>query len=107
VATPIAGDVQAYLATSGTPVARLVVLTPPNGAQDNAVAGPEQACALAVGIRDAARRAAHGHPRARLFLATPLGLALLLGHRWNRVAPTVVYEDLVALGYDAAFTVSA
>jgi hypothetical protein len=35
------------------------------------------------------------------------GLALLLGHRWNRIAPTVVYEDLAALGYEAAFTVSA
>jgi hypothetical protein len=107
VATPIADDVQAFLATRRTPVARLVVLTPPNGSRDNAVAGPEQACALAVGIRDSARRAARGHPRAHLFLAAPMGLALLLGHRWNRVVPTVVYEDLAALGYDAAFTVSA
>ena len=54
-----------------------------------------------------ARRAAHGHPRVHLFLATPMGLALLLGHRWNRVAPTIVYEDLAALGYEAAFTISA
>ena len=30
-----------------------------------------------------------------------------LGHRWNRVAPTTVYEDLAALGYEAAFTISA
>jgi hypothetical protein len=36
-----------------------------------------------------------------------MGLALLLGHRWNRIAPTTVYEDLAALGYEAAFTVSA
>lgn len=36
-----------------------------------------------------------------------MGLALLLGHRWNRVAHTIVYEDLAALGYEAAFTVSA
>jgi hypothetical protein len=36
-----------------------------------------------------------------------MGLALLLGHRWNRVAPTTVYEDLSALGYEAAFTISA
>jgi hypothetical protein len=36
-----------------------------------------------------------------------MGLALLLGHRWNRIAPTVVYEDLAALGYEAAFRVSA
>jgi hypothetical protein len=36
-----------------------------------------------------------------------MGLALLLGHRWNRVAPTVVNEDLAQLGYEAAFTVVA
>jgi hypothetical protein len=107
VATPITTDVKAFLRDSNTPVAQLVVLAAPGGARDNAVAGPEQACALAIGIRDAARRAARGHPRAHLFLATPMGLALLLGHRWNRITPTIVYEDLAALGYEAAFTVSA
>ncbi|MFE5286044.1 hypothetical protein ACFRAQ_13870 [Nocardia sp. NPDC056611] len=25
---------------------------------------------------------------------SPMGLALLLGHRWNRLRPTVVYEDV-------------
>jgi hypothetical protein len=34
-------------------------------------------------------------------------LVLLIGHRWNRIAPTVVYEDVSGLGYEAAFTVSA
>ena len=71
------------------------------------VASPENACALAIGIREAARRAVRGHSKVHLFLACPMGLALLLGHGWNRVAPTVVYEDLAALGYEAAFTVSA
>ena len=107
VATTMAADVQAFLQDPYIPVGRLVVLRPPGGPRDNAVTGPEQACALAVGLRDAARRAAHGHPRVHLFLATPMGLALLLGHRWNRVAPTIVYEDLAALGYEAAFTISA
>jgi hypothetical protein len=37
-----------------------------------------------------------------------MGLSLLLGHRWNRVAPTVVYEEtLEAAQYEPAFTVSA
>lgn len=107
VATAITTDVQAFLQDQHVPVGRLVVLGPPGGPRDDAVAGPEQACALAVGLRDAARRAARGHPRVHLFLAAPMGLALLLGHRWNRVAPTIVYEDLAALGYEAAFTVSA
>jgi len=107
VATTMTADVQAFLQGQRIPVGRLVVLGPPGGPRDNAVAGPEQACALAVGLRDDARRAAHGHPHVHLFLAAPMGLVVLLGHRWNRVAPTTVYEDLAALGYEAAFTVSA
>jgi hypothetical protein len=106
IATPIAADVREFLNSSHVPVGQLVVLRAPGGARDNAIATPEDAAALAVGIRDAARRAARGN-RVHLFLAGPMGLAMLLGHRWNRVAPTTVYEDLAALGYDAAFTVSA
>lgn len=107
VATMMTADVRRFLQEHRIPADRLVVLRPPGGSRDNAVAGPEQACALAVGLRDAARRAARGCPRVHLFLATPMGLALLLGHRWNRIAPTTVYEDLASLGYEAAFTVSA
>ncbi len=83
------------------------MLSPPGGPRDNAVAGPLEACALAYGLREAARQTARGHPRLHLFLAGPMGLSLLLGHRWNRVAPTTVYEDIAALGYEPAFTVSA
>jgi hypothetical protein len=107
VATPIADDVLEFLGEHQLPVDRLVVLSSPGGPRDNAVASPEDACALAVGLRDAARRAARGRRRVHLFLAGPMGLSLLLGHRWNRVAPTIIYEDLGALGYEAAFTVSA
>jgi hypothetical protein len=107
IATPIAEDVLKFLRGQQLPVDRLILLSPPGGARDNAVGSPEDACALAVGIRDAARRAVRGRPRVHLFLAGPMGLSLLLGHRWNRVAPTTVYEDLAALGYEPAFTVSA
>jgi hypothetical protein len=107
IATPIAEDVLDFLRSQQLPVDRLILLSAPGGARDNAVGSPEDACALAVGIRDAARRAARGRPQVHLFLAGPMGLSLLLGHRWNRVAPTTVYEDLAALGYDPAFTVSA
>jgi len=107
IATPIIDDVLAFLQEQAVPVRRLVVLGPDGGPRDSAVANPEEACALAVGIRDAVRRETKGHTRVHLFLAAPMGLALLLGHRWNRVAPTVVYEDLAVLGYEAAFTVNA
>jgi hypothetical protein len=107
IATPIGNDVFTFLHEQGVPVRRLVVVGPSGGPRDNAVAGPEDACALAVGIRDAVRREVKGSPRVHLFLAGPMGLVLLIGHRWNRIAPTVVYEDVSGLGYEAAFTVSA
>jgi len=107
VATPIANDVMAWIREQHVPVGRLIAISPAGGPRDNAVAGPDDACALAIGIREVVRREVKGCPRVHLFIAGPMGLALLLGHRWNRVAPTVVYEDLAALGYDAAFTVSA
>jgi hypothetical protein len=107
VATPIANDVMAWISEQRVPVGRLIAISPAGGPRDNAVAGADDACALAVGIREVVRREVKGCPRIHLFLAGPMGLALLLGHRWNRVAPTVVYEDLAALGYDPAFTVSA
>jgi hypothetical protein len=107
VATPIGDDVMAWIRRRGVPVRRLVAISPAGGPRDNSVVDAEDACALAVGIRDAVRKEVSGHPRVHLFLAGPMSLALLLGHRWNRVAPTVVYEDLAALGYEAAFTVAA
>ena len=107
VATPMADDVLDFLRGQRLPVDRLVLLSPPGGPRDNAVGSPEDACALAYGLRQAARHAARGRPRIHLFLAGPMGLSLLLGHRWNRVALTTVYEDLATLGYEAAFTVSA
>ncbi|MEU3921312.1 SAVED domain-containing protein [Streptomyces sp. NPDC029004] len=62
----------------------------------------------AIGIRNVVRRATRTTPRIHLFIAGPMGLALRLGHRWNRLRPTVVYEDVrTAQGYEAAFTVQA
>lgn len=107
IATPITSDVLSFLRDRDIPVGRLVVLTAPGGPRDNAVRGPADACALAVSIRDAVRREVHGYSRLHLFLAGPMGLALLLGHRWNRVAPTTIYEDLQAAGYEAAFAITA
>lgn len=106
VATPITADVRAHIQGHQLSVGRLITLTPPGGARDNAIATPEDAAALAVGVRDTVRREARGRP-IHLFLAGPMGFALLLGHRWNRVGPTTVYEDLAADGYEAAFTVSS
>ncbi|GLZ29369.1 hypothetical protein Lesp02_15590 [Lentzea sp. NBRC 105346] len=107
VATPITTDVLSFVHDLQLPIGRLITITPPSGPRDSAVKGPDDACALAVGIRDVVRREVRGYGHVHLFLAGPMGLALLLGHRWNRVAPTTIYEDLQSDGYDAAFTITA
>lgn len=107
-ATHITDDVLDYLRDEQIPVDRLVIMQPPAGAKDTSIPTPEAAVALAVGIRDQTRRNAKRCPRIHLFLAGPMGLSLLLGHRWNRVAPTTVYEEVRAhTQYSPAFTVNA
>ncbi len=67
------------------------------------------ATAAAVGIRDLVRQLVreHGARRLHLFLAAPHGLVLLLGHLWDRMPPTQLYEDLgVGNAYQPAFLVS-
>lgn len=107
IAATASADVFTWLQDNETPVRELIALAPPSGApKDNAIADSSVAVALAVGIRDEARRVAAGVERIHLFMAAPLGLALLIGHRWNRVGLTYVYED-VKYGYELAFAVSA
>lgn len=106
VAAAPTGDVLEF--ARSLPVRRLLVLSPVTGARDDAVADAAAAMSLAVGIRDAIRAACRAHPRVHLFLSGPMGLALLLGHRWNRVRPTLVYEDVkLSPCYEHAFSVDA
>ncbi len=112
IAVAIAADptdaVSEYLRSSELPVSRLVVLSFDALPRDNLVQSSEHACALAIGIRNEARVQVRGHSCVHLFQAGPMGLGLLLGHRWNRVAPTLVYEDLgQSRGYEQAFHVDA
>jgi len=96
-----------YLQQAALPVRELVTLLPAGGPHDQAVTGPREAVALAQELRAAVRSELDARPAdtVHLFQAGPGGLALLLGHRWNRVGPTVVYEDLGAgRGYAPAFT---
>lgn len=69
--------------------------------------------AAAAAIVDDARRTITGHclnhgpyDRVHLVMAAPRMIALFLGHRWHRLPPVVVYEDLGAgRGYQPAFTI--
>ncbi|MER5793695.1 SAVED domain-containing protein [Streptomyces sp. NPDC001980] len=109
VATDLTDDVLEYLRGQNLPVSKLVVYAPPGGvAKDGSVADSSAANALAVGIRDHIRRVARPVRRIHLFLACPMGLAVLLGNRWNRLCETVIYEDIkIDEGYEPAFTIQA
>jgi hypothetical protein len=110
VATNPTAAVVEYLRTAKIPVDDLLTVQPATGADDRAVADAGQAVAYAQQIRDRVRQELDRRPaqRVHLFLAGPGGLALLLGHRWNRIRPTVVYEHLgPGRGYIPAFTVDA
>ncbi|TDV48803.1 SAVED domain-containing protein [Actinophytocola oryzae] len=108
VAVDPTDDVLAFVKVGGLPVERLVSLSPGTGIRDNAIDSAAMAAAFAQGCRDAVRKAARHSPRIHLFLAGPTGLALLLGHRWNRLRPTLVYEDVQsAVVYEHAFTLDA
>jgi hypothetical protein len=89
--------VLAYIRDAQLPIHHLLTILPAAGADDQAVASAGQAVAYAQTIRDLVREDLESHPdagRIHLFLAGPGGLALLLGHRWNRTRPTIVYEHL-------------
>ena len=101
-------DVLEFVGAAGLPVERLVSVSPVSGIRDNAIPDAGAAAAFAQGCRDAVRKACRRNTRIHLFLAGPMGLALLLGHRWNRLRPTVVYEDVQGPAvYEKAFTVDA
>jgi hypothetical protein len=106
VAADLADDVRAYLEHEGVAVGRLVIIRPEIGAGRTAIAGPAEARGLANATFDAARAEVRRAkvPVLHLFQAAPLGLAVLLGHTWNRMPETVVYEDMGAgRGYAPTF----
>jgi hypothetical protein len=103
----VACDVEEYLHSSGAPVREFLSLGPAGGSSQTAVPN----AAFAVGWAHAARarivdavRRTHA-PRLHLFFAAPAGATLMLGHHWNLLPPTVVYEHL-GTTYAPAMTIS-
>lgn len=87
------------------PIGNLLTISPQTGAGPNAVNTPAAANGLAVAIRDTVRRNQNSAERIHLFIAGPVGAALLLGHHWNKIARTLIYEHVRCDVYAHAFTV--
>jgi hypothetical protein len=100
-------EIVSYLADVPT-VRRYVALTTPNGPSGRAIADADMAISAALAFRDRIRTLAleEQAPRVHLFLLAPHGLALLLGHLWDRLPPTQLYEDLGSgRGYRPSFLI--
>lgn len=105
VATDVSQDGIANAAAVGA--GKVLVIAPKGGARNGLVQDPGTATALAEQIRDVVRsRLEPETTQILLHLATPAGLALLLGHRWNRMRPTTPYEHTPA-GYIRTFQIPA
>lgn len=94
-----------WIRSSTLPVGKVLTIQPVAGTGPKAIPTPAAANSVAIAIRDIARRHVKGD--IHMFLIGPLGLAVLLGHHWNRVTTTHVYEHLGGTDYTAAFTVDA
>ncbi len=103
----VVDDVAAYCKRSGVPVSQVLELRPAKGVGPNALKSNEEALGWAHSVRERLRAALRdtGARRIHLFMSGPAGAALLLGHCWNRVAPTLVYEHLGGAAYAPTFEV--
>ena len=102
ISTDATLDVRSALLDSHT--GRLVTLGLTEGPSPSLLKGPRDAMAAAIAIRNWVRRNV-GDVEIDLVLAAPAPFALFLGHVWDRIVPTTIYEDLVS-GYESAFRVS-
>jgi hypothetical protein len=100
-------DVATYVRNTQLPVASVIALADALGASQSAVQTPEHAASLARALagqawtirRDRKPEALH------VFFAGPGALAGLIGHRWNMMGKTTVYEH-TGVSYEATLTLT-
>lgn len=87
-------DIQDYIDRAGLPVGRFVTFSSQGAPHRGAVPGPGWAVDWVRQARDKLRHIVGdtSAPRIHLFLAAPAGLALILGHDWNLLPATIVYD---------------
>lgn len=103
-------EVRDYVSAVHLPVKKVTSILPQEGPNSAAVSSSAAAASVAVNVRDAVRRALRDFDaeHIHLFLATPGVLALLLGHRWNSLRSTTIYEHLgPGRSYEPTFQINA
>lgn len=100
LSSDLSPDVLEYLASQQVNAGKYVSIYPVNGASNQSVSGAAEARGYAYTIRDLVRILVREHKpdQVHLFLSAPNGVVLLLGHLWDRMPPTQLYEDLGMVG---------
>lgn len=98
-------EVDAFIRTSGMPVGRLLVLGPPGKPGATAVPSDSWAMGWTRAAREIVRTEANtlNASAVHAFFLCPAGIALMLGHQWNVMPPTVLYE-FVGNSYEPTIT---
>jgi hypothetical protein len=99
ISQPIAEDVLAFITEEQLPVAQLHLYSPAGGANREAITSVEHGAGAAEAVSAALRKDTSRHRGTlHLFISSPLPVALLVGHLWNRMPETQLYEDRGAGG---------
>ena len=109
LAFDLSPDVLTYLRDQEVAVGEYVCLRPVGGANNQTISNAADARRWAYEVRDSIRRLVQEYrpDRIHLFLAGPHGAMLLLGHLWDRMPATQLYEDLGPTeGYSPSYLIS-
>lgn len=90
----LTGDVETYIRQSQPSIGRLIVFGPEAEPSHTAVPSGGWAMAWTRAVREEIRKgpAVGETGRIHMFFQCPAGIALMLGHQWNVMPPTTVYE---------------
>ena len=96
LAFDLSPDVLTYLREHEMDVGQYVCLKPTGGANNQAIRSAAEVRRWAYEVRDSIRRLVQERrpSQIHLFLAGPHGAMLLLGHLWDRMPATQLFEDL-------------
>jgi hypothetical protein len=89
----ITNDVLAYIHNAALPVDALVTIAPSKGASQTAIPGEGEALGFVYTAFEEIRARCHNRSKLHVFQSSPNGISVLLGHLWNRVPTTQLYDD--------------
>jgi SMODS-associated and fused to various effectors sensor domain len=93
VTSHIERDVLEYIQANSLPVAKLIEIAPGSGVGQTSIPGVAEALGFVFAAFDEIRRSARSAAKLHLFQSAPNGIGILLGHLWNRVPVTQLYDD--------------